>query len=94
MFANKANFNSIFLQCFLTHSFPQPEYQVFLRGVGERRFPLCVFIASLSSLPPETPENSGYFFTMRCSSLLPKWVGVRRFPLSLSLLSSPFPHKP
>ena len=22
MFANKANFNSIFLQCFLTHSFP------------------------------------------------------------------------
>ena len=91
MFANKANFNSIFLQRFLTHSFPQPQYQVFLRGWG-RGDSLSLFIASLFSLPPETPENSGYFFILGCSSVLPKGVGERKFALSVycfSLLPSP-----
>ena len=91
MFANKANFNSIFLQHFLTHSFPQPQYQVFLRGWG-RGDSLSLFIFSLFTLPPETPENSGYFFILGCSSVLPKGVGERKFALSVycfSLLPSP-----
>ena len=64
--------------------------------MGERRFSLSLslFIASLFPLPPETLENSGYFFTMGCSSTLPKGVGKSRFlSLSLWLLSSPFPQK-
>ena len=85
MFANKANFNSIFLQRFLTHSFSR---QVFLRGWG-RGDSLSLFIASLSPLPLETPANSGYFFTLGCSSLLPKRVGERIFPLSLYRFSLP-----
>ena len=95
MLANKANFNSIFLQRFLTHSFPQPEYQVFFRGWG-REDSLSLFLSFLYyPFPQKRLRTQAIFFTMGCSSLLPKRVGERRFALSLSfsLLSSSLPQK-
>ena len=64
MFANKANFNSILLQRFLTYSFPQPQYQVFLRGWG-RGDSLSLSFSLLSSpLPQKRLRTQAIFFTM------------------------------
>ena len=68
MFANKANFNSIFFAMLLNPFFSIASVSGLPKGVGERRFPLSLFIGSVFLLPPETPENSGYFFTMGCSA--------------------------
>lgn len=53
--------------------------------MGKRRFSLSLFIASLFPHPQKPLRTQAIFFTLRCSSLLPKGVGERRFALSLSL---------
>ena len=64
------------------------------KGVGERRFALSLFFASLFPLPPETPENSGYFFPNGALLFFLRGWGRGDSPsLSFSLLSSPLPQK-